>query len=1471
MTPYDIPTLLQKMLAKKRAAINTGSHGQKVKLGLGATDNTDGHTPKSQTHNFGVGSPIRKAALPAEPNLERVARQYMLSAGMRPNDHFLDYVKVDEPRARQVASDYESAPHSPNDPETRSSYEALKKETVAQFNHLLKSGYKLEPWTQPGQPYKNSEQMASDVHNNRHLYFFTGGDMPADHPLAEPTGHTIKGVQLNHNDAFRAVHDVFGHAHHGNQFGPRGEEHAWRAHSQMFSEQAKPAMTAETKGQNSWVNFGPHSDKPVTERPYAQQKATTMKLARRALGMLVRKGGDTTGVPKPPKRSRGPLIARILGPDPGNPSPDRRTDFPFGHNLPENQASTDTPAQTATPVGRPDGLPDLVTEASPPLTSRPARRPEIGEFTHEKYESLRGAPSTRANTTPRQIYWKDWGLALQKANIEDPGKANPKAVARHSGAEAYPATPSKSEYAGLPDVTQYGSSLRGLVSDKDHDFLRESLSRHPSAPLAGTSIPLLQTAEATAIPAKKKVLVEGTAREVQRALAHGGSIEDYIAQNNVKPAEADELRLAAVLRAGLHEATHQQATQEDAGHDWYKEQVSDYVDGSRHVASKAYGLPESYFGKVGDKNLTPEMKLFMFLTAGTSNGATPTDNGNNAHQMFELGLRANPSNPFAAIPTKKPNGKAWSVRQEAVEQLLAYLHNLTLPRGKESQPEANKRAADFLDKSHPADYVRDMKKFLHGKDVATDLPFGDDHLYPGSYILGPKLGPFYKNLTGDDRHLTADIWWTRTWGRLTGKLFHTKATGEEELVNTPSGDKQRKLMFRAAKIAAKHLNMSVADFQAVMWYYEKRLYEAMGQAPTRSSYAEARQKVFGRLDPSGGLEKSYQASRQAGSRRKDAPVQKSRSGSQGPWQEAVRRLLVDPNFSHNYNVKLARRTLDRIRKAAPTAPVKGPGSGARTVYGAEGKGSGDPRDSSEYNDLPYTSKAPVAYGKGPGVNVNQNNLRPPQYRSEAPVGSKGGPPPAPLKKSLEEAPVPKYGERKDAWIDRSNEAEVRRWRTEQAKKRQEEKVKTDGEPDTKVQKADLNAMANPGRSIGSPDSPEGPDHVHVTYRSGPQQGRTLRSVPIRSAAAMTGRSEYSLRRALKTGGEHRSDDYHIVAAEKPGQPQGPKVKKAAPEEKKTPSPQDNRGWGTWGVMQEPPKAKPKGVGQMKPYPDAPPAQEKPLDRTVRPRKDNQTFADLNKPADPLIGTGAHQKRDNPDKGPLADTPDHMPSGTKGKDGIAGNITDPGRRKPQPMTVRSVTDRSQGPPPLRETVANPTYMRPGRDTGADKPTPPAKPPAPFKPPEGDLGLDPVRKAAGDPQERLDEQREKNKIAVDAMRQPDRRPKPKRTISDEEVEARTGYRKEYTARAMNVKGPVETGPAGSGDQQNRMTGKPSMSSNRVGVIPPSQPIEAAKPKPLPTGQGAKAAKPARALPPPTYRPKRPRMGTPSPRRVGGRIYR
>ena len=79
-------------------------------------------------------------------------------------------------------------------------------------------------------------------------------DVENPHPyLAERDPQT----GMNQNEQFRAVHDYFGHLgpKKPNTFGPQGEENAWLAHRQMYSPLAEPAMTSETRGANSWVNY----------------------------------------------------------------------------------------------------------------------------------------------------------------------------------------------------------------------------------------------------------------------------------------------------------------------------------------------------------------------------------------------------------------------------------------------------------------------------------------------------------------------------------------------------------------------------------------------------------------------------------------------------------------------------------------------------------------------------------------------------------------------------------------------------------------------------------------------------------------------------------------------------------------------------------------------------------------------------------------------------------------------------------------------------------------------------------------------------------------------------------------------------------------------------------------------------------------------------------------------------------------
>jgi hypothetical protein len=178
--------------------------------------------------------------------------------------------------------------HAPNDPKVKAAYDAMIDETLDQWNEIKKSGLKVE-FIRPDMqdPYAKSPRAAiMDVRDNNHLWVFPtesgfGGTKSADvdisgNPLLRKTGEVIDGVPVTANDIFRIVHDYFGHIKYGHGFRADGEENAWRAHSAMYSPLARKAMTSETRGQNSWVNYGPYGEQNRTasgaDTQYAPQK-----------------------------------------------------------------------------------------------------------------------------------------------------------------------------------------------------------------------------------------------------------------------------------------------------------------------------------------------------------------------------------------------------------------------------------------------------------------------------------------------------------------------------------------------------------------------------------------------------------------------------------------------------------------------------------------------------------------------------------------------------------------------------------------------------------------------------------------------------------------------------------------------------------------------------------------------------------------------------------------------------------------------------------------------------------------------------------------------------------------------------------------------------------------------------------------------------------------------------------------------
>jgi hypothetical protein len=198
-------------------------------------------------------------------SLKDAAAAYMKKAGMT-YEPIQKYQPADPVQGAKIAQAFEQMKHDPDNPAVKASYDALAKETMAQWQAIKDTGLKVD-WIKPGQadPYADTPRSAErDVTVNNHWWGFpTDEGFGSDpnlkgNPLLKDSGEVIGGRHASVNDVFRVVHDIFGHIKDGNGFTPSGEDNAWRGHYAMFSPLARAALTTETRGQTNWVNFGPH-------------------------------------------------------------------------------------------------------------------------------------------------------------------------------------------------------------------------------------------------------------------------------------------------------------------------------------------------------------------------------------------------------------------------------------------------------------------------------------------------------------------------------------------------------------------------------------------------------------------------------------------------------------------------------------------------------------------------------------------------------------------------------------------------------------------------------------------------------------------------------------------------------------------------------------------------------------------------------------------------------------------------------------------------------------------------------------------------------------------------------------------------------------------------------------------------------------------------------------------------------------
>jgi hypothetical protein len=241
------------------------------------------------------GAPNVVGAAGPDPELVAVAERYAAANGIDLRRQ-AEFVEVDPERAARIAQAYEEMAHAPQDPAVQAAYADLIQQTLAQYQALVDAGYTFTFFDSETDPYAGNPWNAMrDLRANKTMAVYgtydgygTEGltaELIADNPMLQDTGLVWldqNGVErpVTANDLFRAVHDAFGHGIEGAGFRARGEENAWQAHVRLFTGPAVAVLTSETRGQNSWLNYGPFGEQnrtaSVEDTVFAPQKAGIM-------------------------------------------------------------------------------------------------------------------------------------------------------------------------------------------------------------------------------------------------------------------------------------------------------------------------------------------------------------------------------------------------------------------------------------------------------------------------------------------------------------------------------------------------------------------------------------------------------------------------------------------------------------------------------------------------------------------------------------------------------------------------------------------------------------------------------------------------------------------------------------------------------------------------------------------------------------------------------------------------------------------------------------------------------------------------------------------------------------------------------------------------------------------------------------------------------------------------------------------
>jgi hypothetical protein len=337
--------------------------------------------------------------------------------------------------------------------------------------------------------------------------------------------------------------------------------------------------------------------------------------------------------------------------------------------------------------------------------------------------------------------------------------------------------------------------------------------------------------------------------------------------------EDSEADYQEVLRVASEELA-EQMSRPNSGHGWYSKDVE-----------LAIQQTDRLLGGVD----TPEGRAVYLTFAGIfSNGLDPSQAWEIAAEAYQAwrisgeipinradAARVRGEDPVMTSYKDRNTGEqvtkeaGWGIRNPANEQQLQMFRTLVEQKGGVLE------ALDWMVSPQPR---ADINQLMADAGVKTPrYKTKAEREGPpafGAMIFSEKLGRYTLGLHGvplGSEDTTVDLWYTRTYRRLTGRLLD-KPLGKEGVAAQPDparGGIERQTIFRLTEdLRQQYDNLTAGDVQAMLWFFEKRLWGAQGLRTDEGTNSAGARRLLGKAgldfdDRSGGRGADAQDSAQS--------------------------------------------------------------------------------------------------------------------------------------------------------------------------------------------------------------------------------------------------------------------------------------------------------------------------------------------------------------------------------------------------------------------------------------------------------------------------------------------------------------------------------------------------------------------------------------------------------------------------------